>query len=91
LLRLTGMHHLAPGIRNRLEHLYGLTRAEAEITIQLAQGDGLDAIAASRAVTLETVRTRPTFGLQEDRHAAGRACLSGGRVRQRLARRRASP
>ena len=58
LLRLTGMRHLAPGIRNRLEHLYGLTRAEAEITIQLAQGDGLDAIAASRAVTLETVRTQ---------------------------------
>ncbi len=58
LLRLTGMHHLAPGVRNRLEHLYGLTRAEAEITLQLARGDSLDTIAASRAVRLETVRTQ---------------------------------
>jgi DNA-binding CsgD family transcriptional regulator len=58
LLRLTAMHHRAPSIRSRLEHLYGLTRAEAELTMRLAQGESLEAIASVRAVTLDTVRTQ---------------------------------
>lgn len=58
LLRLTAMHRPAPGIRSRLERLYGLTRAEAELTVLLAQGESLEAIASARSVKLETVRTQ---------------------------------
>lgn len=58
LLRMTGTHHRAPGIRNRLENLYGLTRAEAEMTLLLAQGESLDGIATVRSVRVDTVRTQ---------------------------------
>lgn len=58
LLRMTGMRHLVPGTRNRLEHLYGLTRAEADMTILLAHGESLDAIATTRSVKVDTIRTQ---------------------------------
>lgn len=58
LLRLTAMHQLAPGIRSRLERLYALTRAEAELTVLLSQGESLESIAFARAVKIDTVRTQ---------------------------------
>lgn len=58
LLRLTALHHLAHGIRSRLENLYRLTRAEADLTLRLAKGESLEVIAISRGVKLETVRSQ---------------------------------
>lgn len=79
LLRLTAMHHLALGIRNRLEYLYGLTRAEAELTVLLAQGESLEAIASARAVKLDTVRTQlRTVYKKTGTHRQGElVCLAG--------------
>lgn len=79
LLRLTAMHQLAPGIRSRLEHLYGLTRAEAELTVLLAKGESLEAIAAARAVKLDTVRTQlRTVYKKTGTHRQGElVCLAG--------------
>ncbi|UCV28929.1 helix-turn-helix transcriptional regulator [Ferribacterium limneticum] len=79
LLRLTAMHHLAPGVRCRLEHLYGLTRAEAELTVLLAKGESLEAIAAARAVKLDTVRTQlRTVYKKTGTHRQGElVCLTG--------------
>ncbi|MDO9598426.1 MAG: helix-turn-helix transcriptional regulator [Azoarcus sp.] len=58
LLRLTAMNGLARGIRGRLQRVYGLTVAEAELAVLLANGDSLERIAELRAVTVETVRTQ---------------------------------
>jgi DNA-binding CsgD family transcriptional regulator len=79
LLRLTAMHHLPPGIRSRLEQLYGLTRAEAELTVLLAQGKSLEAIALARAVKLDTVRTQlRTVYKKTGTHRQGElVCLAG--------------
>ncbi|MBK7416515.1 MAG: hypothetical protein IPJ38_16925 [Dechloromonas sp.] len=79
LLRLTAMHHLTPGIRSRLEHLYGLTRAEAELTVLLAQGESLEAIAATRTVKFDTVRTQlRTVYKKTGTHRQGElVCLAG--------------
>lgn len=79
LLRLTAMHHLAPGIRSRLEHLYGLTRAEAELTVLLAKGESLEAIASARAVKLDTIRTQlRTVYKKTGTHRQGElVCLAG--------------
>jgi len=79
LLRMTAMHHLAPGIRSRLEHLYGLTRAEAELTVLLAKGESVEAIAAARAVKLDTVRTQlRTVYKKTGTHRQGElVCLAG--------------
>lgn len=79
LLRLTAMHHVAPGIRSRLETLYGLTRAEAELTLRLAQGESLEGIAAARAVKIDTVRTQlQTVYKKTGTHRQGElVCLAG--------------
>lgn len=58
LLRQTALHHSCSSIHHRLEYLYSLTRAEAELTTQLAQGESLESIATARRVKLETVRTQ---------------------------------
>lgn len=79
LLRLTAMHHVAPCIRSRLHHLYGLTRAEAELTVLLAQGESLEAIASARTVSLDTVRTQlRTVFKKTGTHRQGElVCLAG--------------
>lgn len=79
LLRLTALHHPSPGIRSRLEHLYGLTRAEAELSVLLAQGESLEGIASVRGVTLETVRTQlRTVYKKTGTHRQGELiCLAG--------------
>lgn len=79
LLRLTPLHHATSGVRQRLEHLYGLTRAEAELTVLLAQGESLEAIAAARSVALETVRTQlRTIYKKTGTHRQGElVCLAG--------------
>src|SRR5574337_427654 len=58
LLRLTAMHHLGRGLRGRLQRLFGLTTAEAEMTVLLANGGSLEAIAEARGVSVDTVRTQ---------------------------------
>lgn len=58
LLRQTALHHSNSSIRHRLEYLYSLTRAEAELAAHLAQGKSLENIATARRVKLETVRTQ---------------------------------
>lgn len=58
LLRLTAMHHLGRGLRGRLQRLFGLTTAEAETTVLLANGGSLEAIAEARGVSVDTVRTQ---------------------------------
>lgn len=58
LLRLTALHHLGRGVRGRLQRLFGLTPAEAEMTARLANGESLDAIAEARNVCVDTVRTQ---------------------------------
>ncbi|MGE0715703.1 MAG: PAS domain-containing protein [Alphaproteobacteria bacterium] len=42
----------------RLAALFGLTRAEAEVALALAEGERTDRIAAGRGVTLATLRTQ---------------------------------
>ncbi|MFZ4537945.1 helix-turn-helix transcriptional regulator [Propionivibrio sp.] len=73
------MHHLALGILSRQEHLYGLTHAEAELTVLLAQGENLAAIASARGVKLDTVRTKlRTVFKKTGTHWLGElACLAG--------------
>lgn len=58
LLRLTEMNGLTRGTRARLQRLYKLTAAEAELAVMLANGDSLERIAEERVVSLETVRTQ---------------------------------
>lgn len=79
LLRLTALHHCNSTIRHRLEHLYGLTRAEAELTAYLTQGDSLEEIASTRRVKLETVRTQlRTIYKKTGTHRQGElVCLAG--------------
>jgi DNA-binding CsgD family transcriptional regulator len=52
------MHHLGRGVRGRLQRLFGLTPAEAEMTARLANGESLEAIAEARNVCVNTVRTQ---------------------------------
>lgn len=63
LLRMTALETTSRGLRSRLERLFGLTRAEAELSVQLTEGKSLEIIASSRNVSVETVRTqlRATF------------------------------
>lgn len=56
LLRLVATHRFAANLRYRLERLFNLTRTEAEVTVQLAQGESPEAIASARGVSVETVR-----------------------------------
>jgi DNA-binding CsgD family transcriptional regulator len=58
LLRLSAMHQMATGVRERLHRLFGLTQAESHITIQLANGASLDNIAQERGVSVDTVRAQ---------------------------------
>ncbi|MBL8405454.1 MAG: helix-turn-helix transcriptional regulator [Dechloromonas sp.] len=83
LLRQTALHHGNSGIlRHRLEHLYGLTHAEAELTAHLVQGESLDNIASVRRVTLETVRGQlRTIFKKTGTHRQGElVCLAGALV-----------
>lgn len=79
-LRLSTTHHFAAGLRCRLERLFNLTRTEAELTVRLAQGESLEAIASARDVSLVTVRTPTANSVQEDRNASagGVGVLRGG-------------
>jgi len=58
LLRLTAVHGQARGLRARLQRLYRLTAAEAELAAMLTEGDSLERIAEHRRVALETVRAQ---------------------------------
>lgn len=58
LLRLSPMHQVMPGLRERLRRLFGLTTAEAQITILLANGGSLEAISEVRGVSVDTVRAQ---------------------------------
>jgi len=58
LLRLSAMHQMAAGVRERLHRLFGLTQAESHITVQLANGASLDHIAQERGVSVDTVRAQ---------------------------------
>lgn len=58
LLRLTAVRQLGRGIRARLQRLFGLTPAEADMTEILAKGESLEAIAEVRGVSVDTVRTQ---------------------------------
>jgi len=58
LLRLSAMHQMAAGVRERLHRLFGLTQAEAQITVQLANGASLENIAEARGVSVDTVRAQ---------------------------------
>ena len=49
------MHHLGRGIRGRLQRLYGLTLAEAEMTERLGNGESLEAIGEARGVSIDTI------------------------------------
>ena len=55
LLRMNPMHHLGRGIRGRLQRLYGLTLAEAEMTERLGNGESLEAIGEARGVSIDTI------------------------------------
>lgn len=79
LLRLTALHHCYSGIRHRLEDLYGLTHAEAELAAHLAQGKSLERIASVRRVRLETVRTQLSRVYKKtETHRQGElVCLAG--------------
>jgi DNA-binding CsgD family transcriptional regulator len=58
VLRLNALSHLRHGITCRLQRLFALTPAEADMTALLANGASLESIAAARKVTLGTVRTQ---------------------------------
>lgn len=58
LLRLNAMHQAAPALRARLQRLFGLSAAEAQVTIRLASGSSLEHIAQARGVTIDTVRAQ---------------------------------
>lgn len=58
LLRLTAVHGQPRGLRARLQRLYRLTAAEAELAAMLTEGDSLERIAEQRQVALETVRAQ---------------------------------
>ncbi|HEY0887348.1 MAG TPA: helix-turn-helix transcriptional regulator [Ramlibacter sp.] len=58
LLRVAAMRQIPAGVRERLHRLFGLSRAEAQITVQLASGWSLERIAAGRGVSVDTVRAQ---------------------------------
>ena len=81
LLRLTAMHHLGRGVRGRLQRLFGLTPAEAEMTARLANGESLEAIAAARNVCVNTVRTQlRTVFKKTGTHRQGELVCAVGRL-----------
>lgn len=63
LLRISPMHHRGKGTSGRLQRLFGLTPAEAELSERLTNGESLETIAEARRVTIDTARTqlRTTF------------------------------
>lgn len=58
LLRVSSMHQAPSGAGERLHRLFGLTDAEAQITVQLATGASLETIAEARGVSVDTVRAQ---------------------------------
>lgn len=81
LLRLTAMHHLGRGVRGRLQRLFGLTPAEAEMTARLANGESLEAIAEARSVCVDTVRTQlRTVFKKTGTHRQGELVCAVGRL-----------
>lgn len=81
LLRLTAMHHLGRGVRGRLQRLFGLTPAEAEMTARLANGESLEAIAEARHVCVDTVRTQlRTVFKKTGTHRQGELVCAVGRL-----------
>lgn len=81
LLRLTAMHHLGRGVRGRLQRLFGLTPAEAEMTAQLANGESLEAIAEARHVSIDTVRAQlRTVFKKTGTHRQGELVCAVGRL-----------
>lgn len=58
LLRVAGLRQLPGGARRRLQRLFGLSEAEAQVTVQLAGGATLERIAAARGVSVDTVRAQ---------------------------------
>jgi DNA-binding CsgD family transcriptional regulator len=59
LLRLHPLDRFASAeLRERLHRLFGLSEAEAQVTLQLAGGASLEAIARARGVSVDTVRAQ---------------------------------
>src|SRR5574338_89390 len=81
LLRLTPVHQFGRGIHGRLQRLFGLTPAEAEMTALLAQGRSLEAIAAARGVRVDTVRAQlRTVFRKTGMHRQGELASAVGRL-----------
>jgi len=81
LLRLTAMHHLGHGVRRRLQRLFGLTPAEAEMTARLANGESLETIAEARCVCIDTVRAQlRTVFKKTGTHRQGELVCAVGRL-----------
>jgi DNA-binding CsgD family transcriptional regulator len=81
LLRLTAVHRLGHGIRGRLQRLFGLTLAEADMTALLAQGHSLEAIAMARRVSVDTVRSQlRTVFRKTGMHRQGELVCAVGRL-----------
>lgn len=81
LLRLTAMHHLGRGVRGRLQRLFGLTPAEAEMTTRLASGESLEAIAEARCVCVDTLRAQlGTVFKKTGTHRQGELVCAVGRL-----------
>ena len=81
LLRLTAMQHRGRRVRGRLQRLFGLTPAEAEMTARLANGESLEAIAEARGVCVNTVRTQlRTVFKKTGTHRQGELVCAVGRL-----------
>lgn len=81
LLRLTAMHHLGRRVRGRLQRLFGLTPAEAEMTARLANGESLEAIATARSICVNTVRAQlRTVFKKTGTHRQGELVCAAGRL-----------
>lgn len=48
---------IAPSLAQRLQQRYGLTPAEARLAVEIAQGDGKNAVAERLGITFSTART----------------------------------
>jgi DNA-binding CsgD family transcriptional regulator len=81
LLRLTAMRHFGHGIRGRLQRLFGLTPAEADMTALLAKGESLEAISEARGVSIDTVRCQlRTVFKKTGMHRQGELVCAVGRL-----------
>lgn len=58
LLCMSAMHHRTKGTSGRLQRMFGLTPAEAELAERLASGESLETIAEVRHITIDTARTQ---------------------------------